>query len=463
MSDTLSLTRAARLIGVTRAELQKKIQRGEMVSHDGMVTVGNLLACYPDAQLEDTAESRRVARIKERAFGKRVFERALPDAEVLAARITELGKTLANSQEQVKQFNALVGKLWDKLAEIEPQLDREARTAMGDLKTWVKQEIESAMEPGFINPLAIKDKVLFIGTSFGTVNTLPLQKQLERDGLIAYPASLSSEMAAHAHTPPLAPSYKVEAMRAMDWAVEHAGGADKVKAGIVYQKDDYGNDGIAGWKEAAEHHKVSIVAEHAIKPGEKDVAAVIKGLQEKGANYVLLTILPSSTGPVLGTAAATKYAPVWIGNTPAWIDAFFSEQVQASLPPAVFGKFYWVTGLSYWGEDVPALASFRATWDKHGKDLGPPDFYILASYAQGLTQVEAFRIALENKDVSRAGYLKAVQSLKEFTAGGMFQPIDLTKVPYVTSTQTRVLQPDFAGKTWKEVAGYAAPQAMAAK
>ena len=310
---------------------------------------------------------------------------------------------------------------------------------------------------------AIKDKVLFIGTSFGTVNTLPLQKQLERDGLIAYPASLSSEMAAHAHTPPLAPSYKVEAMRAMDWAVEHAGGADKIKAGIVYQKDDYGNDGIAGWKEAAEHHKVSIVAEHAIKPGEKDVAAVIKGLQEKGANYVLLTILPSSTGPVLGTAAATKYAPVWIGNTPAWIDAFFSEQVQASLPPAVFGKFYWVTGLSYWGEDVPALASFRATWDKHGKDLGPPDFYILASYAQGLTQVEAFRIALENKDVSRAGYLKAVQSLKEFTAGGMFQPIDLTKVPYVTSTQTRVLQPDFAGKTWKEVAGYAAPQAMAAK
>ena len=169
MSDTLSLTRAARLIGVTRAELQKKIQRGEMVSHDGMVTVGNLLACYPDAQLEDTAESRRVARIKERAFGKRVFERALPDAEVLAARITELGKTLANSQEQVKQFNALVGKLWDKLAEIEPQLDGKARTAMGDLKTWVKREVGAAMEPGFINPLAIKDKVLSILTAQVTV------------------------------------------------------------------------------------------------------------------------------------------------------------------------------------------------------------------------------------------------------------------------------------------------------
>ncbi len=169
MNEMLSLTRAARLIGVTRAELQKKIQYGEMISHDGMVSAENLLQCYPDAQLEDTAEARRVAQIKERAFGKRVFERALPDAEVLAARITELGKTLANSQEQVKQFNALMGRLWDKLAEIESQLDSGARTTMGDLKTWVKREVEAAMEPGFVNPLAVKDKVLSVMTAQVTV------------------------------------------------------------------------------------------------------------------------------------------------------------------------------------------------------------------------------------------------------------------------------------------------------
>lgn len=169
MSDALSLTRAARLIGVTRAELQKKIQCGEMISHDGMITVGNLLACYPDAQLEDTAESRRVAQIKERAFGKRVFERALPEPEILAARVTELGKTLAINQAQVKQFNALLAKLWDKLAEIESRPDSESRMTMAELKTWIKQEVESAMEPGFINPLAIKDNILRIITAQVTI------------------------------------------------------------------------------------------------------------------------------------------------------------------------------------------------------------------------------------------------------------------------------------------------------
>ena len=169
VSEMLSLTRAARLIGVARTELQRKIQHGELVSHDGMVTVENLLACYPDAQLEDTAESRRVAQIKERAFGKRVLERVLPDAEVLAARITELGKTLATSQRQVKQFNALLDKLWDKLAEAESRLEAESRPAMEDLKTWIRKEVELAMEPGAVNPMAIKDAVLSIVTAQVTV------------------------------------------------------------------------------------------------------------------------------------------------------------------------------------------------------------------------------------------------------------------------------------------------------
>jgi CDP-4-dehydro-6-deoxyglucose reductase, E3 len=169
MSEMLSLTRAARLIGVARTELQKKIQRGEMISHDGMVNIQSLLTCYPDAQLEDSAESRRVAQIKERAFGKRVFERVLPDADVLAARITELSKTLANSQGQVKRFNVLLGELWEKLTEIESRLDTESGMAIENLKTWINHEVELVMEPGFINPMAIKDNVLSIITAQVTV------------------------------------------------------------------------------------------------------------------------------------------------------------------------------------------------------------------------------------------------------------------------------------------------------
>ena len=80
----------------------------------------------------------------------------------------------------------------------------------------------------------IKDNIWFIGTSFGTPNTLPLRPFLKQDNMVAFPASLSSEMAAFEFTPPAGPSYGVEAMRAMDWVIESAGGADKVKAAIIY-------------------------------------------------------------------------------------------------------------------------------------------------------------------------------------------------------------------------------------
>jgi len=78
MSHLLSLTRAARLVGVNRVELQKKMKSGELLAFDGMVAFKDLLACYPDAQLEDISEYKRVMQIKERAFGNACWNACCP-------------------------------------------------------------------------------------------------------------------------------------------------------------------------------------------------------------------------------------------------------------------------------------------------------------------------------------------------------------------------------------------------
>src|SRR5690606_3153506 len=218
---------------------------------------------------------------------------------------------------------------------------------------------------------------------------------------------------------------------------------------------DYGEDGVAGWKKAAEHHKVTIVSEQTIKPTDQDFTAVVKALKDAGATHVLLTVLPSATPGILGTAAKMNYAPTWIGNTPAWVDVFF-----AKLPPPLVANFYWVTGLSYWGEDVPGMKEFLDVWEKYGKEtMGEPDFYILASYVHGLIQLEALKRAIEANDTSRAGYKKALHSIKGWNGGGITQPVDLSSVPYVTSTRTRILKPVMDKKTWEQVAEFAEPAA----
>lgn len=306
---------------------------------------------------------------------------------------------------------------------------------------------------------AIKDDVLFIATSFGTATTLPLRDMLERDGMVAFPASLSSELAGHRHTPPVGPSYKVEAMRAMDWVVEQADDADEIKAGVVYQQDDYGKDGLEGWKEAAEHHGVEVVSEHPIPPGETDVTAAVKSLQDEGATHVLLTTLPSSTGPVLGTAAQLKYAPVWMANTPAWIDGFFDPQ---TIPSAVFENFHWVTALTYWGEDVDGMEEFLSVYEKHGKGKSSPDYYLIASYGQGLVALEALRRAIEAGEVTRESYMEALTEIEDYDARALFPPVDLTTFPYRTVDETRVLVPKMEERTWEEVAPHASPEASGA-
>lgn len=342
----------------------------------------------------------------------------------------------------------------------------EASNAKGGINGWKIKLIE---QDHAYNPSKsvqaygkIKSKVLYIATSFGTPNTLPLRDQLTQDKVLAFPASLSSKMAEHAFTPPLATSYKLEAMRAMDWVVKKAGKARRVRAAIVYQKDDYGQDGLEGWRAAAKHHNVKVVQELAFSPRDRSFASLIVKLKRSRANYVLMTCLPSATARILGTALKLRYRRrvTWIGNTPSWVDAFFRKK---ALKP-LFGNFYLISSLPYWGEKLPGMDTFLAAHKKYGKGSSP-DFYILASYVQGLIQIEILRRALEatKGTLTRASLLTALKTVKSFNGGGLIKPVNLAVFPYVTSTLSRIVRPDWKNNSWKVVADYANPASYAKK
>jgi ABC-type branched-subunit amino acid transport system substrate-binding protein len=303
----------------------------------------------------------------------------------------------------------------------------------------------------------IKDDVLFFFHSFGTPNTLPLVPDLERDGIVAFPASLSSAMAENEFTPPIGSPYMVEAEQAVDWAVEDADGAENVRLAIIYQQDDYGEDGLHGAREAADHHGIDLPSSNEIEvaPGETEFTAPLSRLQDADANYVILTTLPTATIPVLQTADTLGYTPIWLGNTPAWVDLMFDL-----IPQDVYeDTFRWVTGLPLWGEESPGMEMFLDAYEEFGRAEGDPDFYILVSYLQGLLAIEAVNIALEAGDVTRAGYLEAVTSIEGFDADGIFaEAADLTRFPYETQTDTRVLAPGSNLEEWTVVRDWSTPQ-----
>ena len=99
MPRLITLSRAARLVGVKRGTLQEKIQQGELRTFEGELLLADLLHAYPQTQVEDTTMLERVGHIMEQAVNKIVRpDEDMPDYNTLAARILSLGRELAQAQ-----------------------------------------------------------------------------------------------------------------------------------------------------------------------------------------------------------------------------------------------------------------------------------------------------------------------------------------------------------------------------
>lgn len=138
MPQYLSVFRAARLVGITRSALQKRIHDGDLTTFEGQVALDDLLNLYPAAPLDDDSEYKRVQKIKSQAFAKRVRERILPDAEVLADRISELARKLATAQSELAWQQHLSEEIRQRLNELR---ENPTSTAVRGMINWLEQAL----------------------------------------------------------------------------------------------------------------------------------------------------------------------------------------------------------------------------------------------------------------------------------------------------------------------------------
>lgn len=160
MAKLLNLHRAARLVGVTRGALQKKIQDGELDAFDGMVSLDELHRAYPDATLEDNMVLEHVEQIKESAFGRRIMEHTLPDKEVLAARLHELSKELVETKAMLRHTQSMLTGMGALLDEWSRQSGERALAA-ATLKDWLlAQRMQTQAVADSASALMIRDSFL---------------------------------------------------------------------------------------------------------------------------------------------------------------------------------------------------------------------------------------------------------------------------------------------------------------
>lgn len=115
MSQWLTLSRAAHLLGISRMALQKRIREGELSSFDGMVTVDDVQRTWPELDLEESGSFEKTRAIREDAFARRLRERVLPTQEALAQRLFAQGQELAELQRTLTRYHKLFESLRGRL------------------------------------------------------------------------------------------------------------------------------------------------------------------------------------------------------------------------------------------------------------------------------------------------------------------------------------------------------------
>ncbi|TAM44221.1 MAG: 2Fe-2S iron-sulfur cluster binding domain-containing protein [Gammaproteobacteria bacterium] len=177
MLQLLTLSRAARLVGVARGALQKRIRAGELPAFEGMVAVADLQRLFPNAHIEDEATLERYALIKDVAYTRRLRERILPDPEVLAARLTQISRDLARAKGLAEEYRGLLDRLEGRLGDLARTGARDA----AELRSWLRRELEQGLRQAReTQPLVVEDSVLRIMTAH--VRLLPSQHEFFVEG-----------------------------------------------------------------------------------------------------------------------------------------------------------------------------------------------------------------------------------------------------------------------------------------
>lgn len=268
---------------------------------------------------------------------------------------------------------------------------------------------------------ALRNEVLAIGQSLGTPTTRAILPQLQDDPILTGPATLSVAWLTEPYMFPAGAPYAAQFINAADYITTEL---DRTpKAGIIYQDDDYGQEGLKGLEHAADAMGFEIVAQSTYKVGDQDFTAQVKQMKDAGADHVFLTAVPSAAAGILGTAAASGYAPQWIGQSPIWIKSLFTNE---QLGPYLQENLWWVTDASCdWGESGDGCEGM-GQMVKNIETFAPqqePDVYFQFGYTQARILHEILEAAVANGDLTRQGVIDAFSELSDVDIGGLLNPV----------------------------------------
>ena len=167
MARLLSVSRAASIVGVPRAVIQKQIREGELTSFEGKVNLTELTSLYPDTEFEHDDMLERIEEILSNALRRARYAKftdlVTPDTATLAARVSILSKELTASKIEIYRHENLMTLLKDKLSDMVASSDQNTTKVATELLDWLEHtRLNMSSNVVEMEPLASKDNFLRI-------------------------------------------------------------------------------------------------------------------------------------------------------------------------------------------------------------------------------------------------------------------------------------------------------------
>jgi ABC-type branched-subunit amino acid transport system substrate-binding protein len=278
--------------------------------------------------------------------------------------------------------------------------------------------------------------VLGLQQLLGSPVTAALLPTLKQDSMISLLSAWPSSLLTNDNIIVVGTTYDVEMINGLDYLK----GKGMIKSGDsighLYFEGEYGENGLKGSKYFASKNGMKVV-EQKIKATDEDMSGQVAAFKRAGVKAIAVTTAPTQLASVAGIAASQGLNVPIVGNNPTYDPAL----LKSPAAEAVKANAYISGSIAPWTLDKPEVKSvsqqFQAAYPK-----SDPKASVQFGWAQAEVMYEILNKACGNKDLTRAGIVKAAHELSAVDTGGLIAgPLDYSKAGQPATRAVYIARP----------------------
>jgi ABC-type branched-subunit amino acid transport system substrate-binding protein len=270
----------------------------------------------------------------------------------------------------------------------------------------------------------------------GSPITAALLPTLKTDSMLSLLSAWPSSLLSNDNIIVVGTTYDIEMINGLDYLLSKGLIKKGEKIGHLYFEGEYGENGLKGSKYFASKNGMTVV-EQKIKATDTDMAGQVAAFKRAGVKAIAVTTAPTQLASVAGIAASQGMTVPIIGNNPTYDPAL----LKTPAAKVIKANAYISGSIAPWTVDKPQVKQvgddFTAAYPK-----SDPKAAVQFGYAQAQVMYEILNQGCKNKDLSRAGLVKAAHQVSGIDTGGLISaPLDYTKVGQPSERAVYIAKP----------------------